>query len=204
MPTGYTAGIVDGRTRTFRQFAMLCMRAFGACIHLRDTNLSTKYTPAKVDRYHLNEIAVIEHSLAKLKKMSDQTLIKREKQLLQEEIDRYTKSIENTKKVVKRLLAMKKKVQDWTPPTSQHTEFKKFMLKQLNLTIDFDGRTSYAVAELQRLNFQIANLDPVAIRKAKEEQFKKDLKYHTKEYEEEVKRVAGRNKWVQDLLNSIK
>ena len=30
MPTGYTAGIIDGKTETFQDFEKQCMRAFGA------------------------------------------------------------------------------------------------------------------------------------------------------------------------------
>ena len=29
MATGYTAGIIDGKTETFQDFAKQCMRAFG-------------------------------------------------------------------------------------------------------------------------------------------------------------------------------
>jgi hypothetical protein len=36
MPTGYTAGVADGTITEFREYALLCARAFGACIMLRD------------------------------------------------------------------------------------------------------------------------------------------------------------------------
>ena len=39
MPTGYTAGILEGKIKTFPEFAKICMRAFGAAIHMRDNGL---------------------------------------------------------------------------------------------------------------------------------------------------------------------
>ena len=43
MPTGYTAGIIDGKTETFQDFAKQCMRAFGVTIHMRDENMDKGY-----------------------------------------------------------------------------------------------------------------------------------------------------------------
>lgn len=39
MPTGYTAGILDNKITTFSEFALLCSRAFGATIHMREDDL---------------------------------------------------------------------------------------------------------------------------------------------------------------------
>lgn len=36
MPTGYTAGVADGKVTDFRTFALQCARQFGACIMQRD------------------------------------------------------------------------------------------------------------------------------------------------------------------------
>lgn len=52
MPTGYTAGILDGEINTFEEFAKTCMRAFGATIHMRDEPLSKTYEPEKTSDYH--------------------------------------------------------------------------------------------------------------------------------------------------------
>ena len=58
MPTGYTAGIIDGKTETFQEFAKQCMRNFGACIHMRDENMGKEYEPiqVKLDNGKLIEI----------------------------------------------------------------------------------------------------------------------------------------------------
>ena len=36
MPTGYTEDIYNGKDVTFKDFALKCARAFGACVHQRD------------------------------------------------------------------------------------------------------------------------------------------------------------------------
>ena len=47
MPTGYTAGIADGTITNFEQYALRCIRAFGATMHLRDESLEHEYEPKK-------------------------------------------------------------------------------------------------------------------------------------------------------------
>ena len=39
MPTGYTTDIYNGKDVTFKDFALKCARAFGACIHQREDNI---------------------------------------------------------------------------------------------------------------------------------------------------------------------
>jgi len=43
MPTGYTQGILDGTTKDFKEFAKHCMKAFGACVHMRDDDMKKEY-----------------------------------------------------------------------------------------------------------------------------------------------------------------
>ena len=40
MPSGYTEGVASGKVTEFKEYALLCARAFGACISLRDEPLS--------------------------------------------------------------------------------------------------------------------------------------------------------------------
>ena len=64
MPTGYTAGIIDGKTETFQEFAKQCMRAFGATIHMRDENMDKEYEPRTPSDYHTK---ALEEAKEKLK-----------------------------------------------------------------------------------------------------------------------------------------
>jgi hypothetical protein len=51
MPTGYTAMIEEREDVTFREFALTCARAFGACIMQRDNSLAEPPKPREVDKY---------------------------------------------------------------------------------------------------------------------------------------------------------
>ena len=60
MPTGYTEGIIDGKTETFQDFAKQCMRAFGATIHMRDEDMEAEITPRTPSDYSSKEIESFE------------------------------------------------------------------------------------------------------------------------------------------------
>ena len=50
MPTGYTAGILDGTVKDFNEFAKKCSRAF--MIHLRDEPFDSEYKKREPSDYH--------------------------------------------------------------------------------------------------------------------------------------------------------
>ncbi len=56
MPTGYTAGIIDGTTTTFQQFAKQCIRNFGATIHMRDEPSDVEYIERIPSDFHTKAI----------------------------------------------------------------------------------------------------------------------------------------------------
>ncbi|MBO6267553.1 MAG: hypothetical protein J6N19_00245, partial [Clostridium sp.] len=71
MPTGYTCFIEDGKITTAKGFLLLCARAFGACIEMRDEPLSEPI-PEKFngdDTYRL-WLEDAKTELSKLKAMS--------------------------------------------------------------------------------------------------------------------------------------
>jgi len=63
MPTGYTAGIINGETETFQDFAKDCMRAFGATMHMRDDDMDKDYVPRTPSDYHTKQIQSSEDNL---------------------------------------------------------------------------------------------------------------------------------------------
>ena len=71
MATGYTHSIKNDIT--FEQFALLCARAFGACIEMRD-DPTDKPIPKKfkVDSYHAKEL---KEAKTKLKTLTNFLLI---------------------------------------------------------------------------------------------------------------------------------
>jgi hypothetical protein len=43
MPTGYTEPILKGEIDNFKNFAKICMRNFGATMHMRDKSYDKEY-----------------------------------------------------------------------------------------------------------------------------------------------------------------
>ena len=196
MPTGYTAAIKDGID--FPSFVLDCARAFGACITLRDEPAGGKVIPDVFDPpdYHLK---AIERSVSRLSELAAMSAHDREqaaKRDWEKERVRLAQMIEEKRNLLAAYRSMLDKVNAWTPPSPEHEGLKKFMCEQIEESIRFDCDTSYlgeSVALLsgnEWFSRQVASCN-------------KDLDYHKKEHVLEVKRAAGRTRWVQQLRNSL-
>jgi hypothetical protein len=204
MPTGYTAGIIDGKINTFQDFAKQCMRAFGACIHMRDEDYDKNYEPRLPSDYHLKRIEKSKEEIARINSISDEDLILTRKVEIETEIKRCKDSISKQKKNRNALLSIKSDIQDWTPPTSEHVGIKDFMLEQIKVTIEGDCDPRYYLKEIKELQSKLIFLDAKDERRRMLELENSRIEYGKVEYEKEVKRCNDANKWITDLLDSIK
>jgi len=200
MPTGYTAELCE-KEQSFAFFALGCAKAFGACIEQRDSPISElpKIPEKKVNTYHENAVIAAKADLAKYEAMT-----KRERKdygltCRADDIASNEKSIAEKTVVRNRILGMIEKVEAWTPPTSDHEGLKKFMLEQLNSTLDHDGDTGYYVDELAKAKAKT----PGEYYQAAVDHEKWSIKYHEKEAAKEDTRDDGRGKWVSDLYLSL-
>lgn len=203
MPTGYTAGILDGTVTTFPQFAKLCMRAFGATIHLRDESLNTEYQPRVPSDYHLKAIEKANQSIIDAQKLTDEEIVDTRKKQLEDRKKYHLDAIEKAKKATIDMNKILADVKKWQPPTPDHTGIKDFMIDQIEKTIDFDCKTDYNDKELIEIETELLTINAYEVRKQIIEQAKKDLAYHNAENLKEVQRCAQSNKWVNELLESI-
>ena len=201
MPTGYTSGILDGTTKDFNQFAKHCSRAF--VMHLRDEPMDCEYKKREVSDYH---IKVIEKAKAELKKadsLSDEELIIQEKNRLIESkkyhLDRKEK-IKNDKIKLELFLG---KAKAYIPPTEKHQGIADFMIEQLEKTIDFDCSGTYHITALQEIDLEIKNINVKDIISKIRVQADKDIAYHTREHEADIKRCEGHNQWYDDFINNL-
>lgn len=199
MPTGYTNQIQDGKINNGNEFLILCARAFGATIEMRDESLSTPIYEFKPDDYHLN---AMKDSIKKLEKYKSMKI-----EEVQNEIDEnYKEKIIETNKNIEKHNFLKEKynkilneIEEWNPPTNEHINLKKFAIEQIKKSIEFDCDTEYYEDILKSKKEK-----PQQWLLNKIEQAIKDIAYHQERYAEEVKRVNKRNKWVNDLRNSLK
>lgn len=200
MPTGYTAGILNGKTKTFTEFAKICMRAFGATIHMRDDSLSKEYTPVIPSSYYGDLVKETTKKIENYKTMSDSKLLKLLKKENDNSIKYHEDKIVEINKNLKKLNELKKDAIEWQPPTSEHENFKAFMLEQLETTIKHDGSTAYHERELEKLK---APCDLGQYRSELIESAESSLAYYKEEQEKENKRCEASNNWVKILIESL-
>lgn len=203
MPTGYTAGILDGTTTTFKDYALLCARAFGATMHLRDKSMDAEYEPAVPSDYYLTALERSEEALEKYKSMTDEELIADAKVELERSLQSYRNMKQKAQEGADRLTEMLNQANAFVPPTKEHESLKEFMVDQLEKTIDFDGPSKWHDESISKLEKRLSSLDADVIRAEKVAKAHRDIARATENYQKELKRCADANKWVTDLINSI-
>jgi hypothetical protein len=199
MPTGYTAFLQEKPDMSFRDFALLCARAFGACIMQRDDELSTELVFDKPSDYHSNALKEAKKTLKETQNWS----VKQSKEDLNADIYsancRMREELKEQSQWKETYETMLDLVNKWKPPTEGHAQFKEFMIEQLTQSIEWDCNSHYYTQEVDRLN-------AFTPEEWKEEKIKNaihDIEYHTKNHAEEVERIKQRNEWKYQLIQSL-
>jgi hypothetical protein len=203
MPTGYTAGILDGTTNSFTDFAKLCMRAFGATIHMRDEGLEMEYIPRTPDKYYYEQIEKANQLFSDSQNLSDEAIINLRKAELEESKKYHEAAIERIKEGRVKLEAMLQQAKAYQAPTADHVEIKEFMIQQLTETIKRDGDSDYNEGKLLEVNRELENLNVEVIRKNMVDKARRGLKYHRDELGKELARCTLSNTWVEQFVKSL-
>jgi len=196
MPTGYTACIGDGVS--FEEFVLGCARAFGACVTMRD-DPSDKPIPDRFEPsdYYSKGIVRANDRIEELKKMSTAEAEAGARAEYEKELQDKEEGIRRDNELRSKYAAMLSKVEAWRPPTTDHKELKKFMIDQIEGSIDFDCGGDYWVKKSPVLLSAQRWLEKELTKAMK------DLAYYTKENIKENERVEGRNAWVKALRDSL-
>ena len=191
MPTGYTLEIANGQT--FEDFVLGCARAFGACITLRDEPQNSDIPEFELNTYHIDRLAEYTKELKEVLELTSEELNTRAQNQFNSELENYYERVDENNSTQDNYTAMINNVEEWGPPTEDHKELKKFMLKQLKDSKELDDY-----------------IPDMPVRKTGEQWLADKVKsiswyieYHTKENTKEIERVASRNKWVKQLKESI-
>jgi hypothetical protein len=203
MPTGYTSGIIDGKTKTFEEYAKQCMRAFGATIHMRDDSLNSEYEPRTPSSYYTDRIFELQKELDDLKNTSDEKLLENIKSKYAEQKEYLAKRVLEKEKTRTLLYKFLNTAINYNPPTEEHVGIKKFMIEQLEMTISSDCDTDYELTELQKLKSLANNVDVAQIREELTSSINESLEYYQKEFNKELKRCTDSNLWVEHFLQSL-
>lgn len=202
MPTGYTAGIEDGTIKTVKDFARLCVRAFGAAVHMKDDSLNVEYTERKPSTYHIDCLNDLTVNLKSLNALTDEELVEAEVKALKHEL--LTREIELDKRI-----QLSSKINSFVKAIRKKRfseEFKNvqtFMLEQLKSTLDYDCDNGYVEADIERIKLRLNNLDAKEIRQTSIDYIQKEIDYHTVEHLKEVERCSEANNWVKRYFVEI-
>jgi hypothetical protein len=196
MPTGYTATLME-EGQSFPEFVILCARAMGACIEMRDESLDAKIPDRfEPSTYHTERSKEAKARLAELKKMTNAERIAFGEARRKEAVKSCEQWIAKRNQENGRLNEMEQKVRAWQPPTKDHVRFKEFMLEQLNIS---KNETSYPDESLKEAKAK----KPVSYYAEAVKQAERDITYHAEEHAKEVQRANERSEWVQQLRASI-
>lgn len=195
MPTGYTAAIADGIT--FDKFAMNCARAFGALVMMRDEPMDApipeKFEPT---RYHLERVTAARTRQAELEAMTPAMTELAAEGAYRIALEHHEKYVAEKNALRDKYNTMLAQVEEWTPPTKEHEELKKFMREQIEESLRFDC-TIYDESKPELMT-GARWLDAEMARA------KTDIAYHSKEHTKELERTSSRSEWVRALRESLR
>jgi len=205
MPTGYTAGIIDGEITTFEQFATQCSRAFGATIHMRDNPLDSPYEPRTPSQYYVNSLQSQREKLEETKTMTDEAIVQDFENLLKDSLEYHERELEKTKVNLGRLNSIMESAKSWVPPTEDHEGVRDYMIDQLEITIKADGDPSYHVNKIVQAKKELEEgIDPKVYREEKIKEIEDRISYYEGEVQKELERCKQSNDWMDKFLESIK
>lgn len=198
MPTGLTARIYEGKEVSFKDFALLCARQFGALMHMKDESLDAPIIKREPNTFYLEELNKSKRKLEEFKANPPvkEFLVKEWAEKLERLKEEDIKRNKEYDELRMRYLKMLKQVEEWVPPTKEHTKLKQFMIDQLKDCIKWDCMISRSADNFPTVEQYIADrLSP--------EPLEKDIEYYQKEWDKQVEYCEEANKWVEDLINSL-
>lgn len=190
MPTSYTADIGEGKVTTLREFAMICARAFGACITMRDASMDAqipdRFEPEFV--YHQERLEEAQVLLSELSSILGEEAEKRAKAEYEESLASHNKYQTARRLENHRYKMMLEKVREWR---TEADGIKDFMVQQLEISInDYVSEPPIKLTGQEWL---------------KEKRFTalRDIAYHEKQIAEEIHRTEMHNLWLAALRRSL-
>jgi hypothetical protein len=198
MASGYTTIVCDRDDVTLREFAMRCARAHVALIGMSDAPLDAQIPdtlPCNRSDYHNRELSAARARLIEFSGMSlEQAAV-----LADAQHDCWIRSWQqceyDARIKLSRYKSMLAKVESWTPPTPKHADLKRFMVVQLQNSIDHEYYCSLSTRPVREsTETWLSN----AIASAQS-----DIAYHSRRIDEEEREIRERQEWIDALRASL-
>jgi hypothetical protein len=195
MVTAYTADLYEGDV-SFQDFVVRCARAFGPLWAMQDQPLTApipeKFEPSG---YHFRELAFAQAELAQIEGWDDAEADRRAQLAYDRKLRLDEEYLVNIATRQQRYVDMLDRVKDWTPPTADHAELKRFMVKQLEGSIDSDYGQDYPSPPQRQTG--------VEYKKQQLDSALRNISYHTEGDQRERQSAEDRTKWVGALLQNL-
>lgn len=197
MPTGYTSNIANGIT--FKQFAYECMRAFGACVTIRDDPAAPIPENFEAGNYHVERIQEREEELNNVLTMALADAEEAAEDDYNETQAHLLEMIDEARALRKSYEAMLEQVEAWTPPTPEHDNFKTFMRDQIKMSIDCDCSEEYYLRSLKELR----KLTGMEWMDRKADEIRNSLDYHQRSFQREAESASRSTEWVKAVRDTF-
>lgn len=203
MPTGYTAFIEDGNITTGKEFLLLCSRAFGIAMEIRDEPLSVPTpTTFEPNGYYKNRY---ESAVKRLEAERNISFDDAKRRMRSD----YNKRVEDAKRIVANMTAINERyakvrgqVSGWIPPTENHKGIKKFALEQIDMCVNSDKMFAY-YQEIIDTPFNDSDEAVQEYITKYIEYLESDVERAKKSYDEEVERANEKTQFMKEFIESL-
>lgn len=200
MATGYTHQLLKNPNMTFQEFALICSRAMGALVMMRDDDSDAPIpTSFKPSDFHVKSLRSVHGKMGRLTQLTGSQKENFARKNILRDIKYHLEAIEEAKVAAKVYTRMLNEVQKWNAPSKDHEGMKKFMEEQITSSIGYDADPKYHYEALAKY----AKFTSKNWMKEYRAKLQWELDYHTKEQKQEVERANVRTKWIQNLFTSI-
>ncbi|TWT30519.1 hypothetical protein KOR42_54580 [Thalassoglobus neptunius] len=196
MPTGYTDGVQSGKITEFNEYAILCARAFGATIMMRDDPLDAEIPEFEPSTFYRDKLEQATKELAEFESMTSEQRRTMHEQEHAEKVATAETYISERNEQRQRYEAMLEKAKAFTPPTAEHEGLAKFMVEQLEQSIEHDCGSDYWENEKVKTPFD-------EWEKQRLESLRDKIGRYAGEWQGEQTRTEGRNRWVRELRKEL-
>lgn len=203
MPTGYTAYIEDGDITTGKQFLLLCSRAFGIAVDIRDEPLSVP-TPTRFEpnEYYKDAYIRASNELNSLRDISVDAARQNMRNEYYERVKHAKAQIKRMEEINQRYQKVKDQILKWDPPTEGHGRIKEFAIDQINMCINPKESFEY-YKNLIDTPFDDSD---EAVRSHIFEMIEllmKDMTRYKKYYDEEVISASNKTRFMKEFIDSL-
>lgn len=193
MPDWYTMIIETKADVTFRDYALRCARAFGACVHQLDEDDDEPPRAREYDGHHGKALETAKAQVKEAQEMADEVV----SALWQAECEKVAKENEKHRREHERKRAayekMRAEVVAWKAPTPDHERLKAFMLEEIDVSFSHDE---------QPYQLKVSET-PGGYREQLIKHAQWNIEWETKHHAEEVQAANSSKAWLDVLVASL-